>query len=601
MAAAPVLVCEPGSISIKQAEDKIYAPGSPCELADFFCEGRKQTLFKNALPNIRAHYENTIANFGNNPYLTMYTPEGNVEAGEWNRMTYNTMHRNHIVPLSHALRRMGLQKGDRIAVAMRNWPEYLIILWTCFANGYVLVPVNAHLVPAEMAFVVGDCGAAAVFADPGNAEKILQERRSLGDLKHIIYTRSAGRPPLPGTVTYEEVVGSERGKHGDKLPEVSLTWEDNASLMYSSGTTGKPKGVLHGHKSWCMSPVNGQALGLRTFMRAGMINELPPADAPAPPTGTFLVAAPFFHINGTGLAYGQTLAGAHAVIMYKWDAAIALKIIEEQKITYFGGVPTMAWQMVTHPDLAKRDVSSLASLYSGGSHSSPELFQGIKDKMKATGAQNGYGATENFLASCNTGYDYERKPGSVGVPCRHITIKITNDDGTKILPPNVPGEIWVRSPTLMKEYWRNPKATTESMVDGFYKAGDIGYLDDEGYLYITDRSKDMVIRGGENIYTIEVENALYKHPAIMEACVFGVKEKVLGEEVAAVVRVKPNFTGKLTETELIEHCRKLLAPFKVPIQIDVRYEELPLTESGKVLKRQLKAEAEKARELKGKL
>lgn len=159
----------------------------------------------------------------------------------------------------------------------------------------------------------------------------------------------------------------------------------------------------------------------------------------------------------------------------------------------------MAWQMVTHPDLAKRDVSCLTNLYSGGSHSAPELFDTLKQKMKSTGPQNGYGATENFLAACNTGFDYDRKPGSVGIHLRHIHIKITNPEGTKELPPNTDGEIWIASPTLMKEYWNNPKATQESLVDGYYKAGDIGRLDEERFLYISDRSKDMVIRGGENV------------------------------------------------------------------------------------------------------
>lgn len=197
-----------------------------------------------------------------------------------------------------------------------------------------------------MAFVVADSGATVVVADPGNIEKIMSERANLPAVKTIVYTRKGGKPAIPGTVTYEDVVKSERGKHGDKLPEMQLTWEDNASLMYSSGTTGKakphtfsnfalpflisnpthllfsphtgkPKGVLHGQKSWCMSPMNGAALGLRTMMRAGMIDKLPPADAPAPPQSIFLMACPLFHINGTGLSYGQMLGGAHGVFMYK--------------------------------------------------------------------------------------------------------------------------------------------------------------------------------------------------------------------------------------------------------------------------------------------
>lgn len=184
----------------------------------------------------------------------------------------------------------------------------MVIFWMCLANGFVVVPVNAHLVPEEMAYVVSDSGATVIFADPGNVEKILKERKNIPDLKHIVYTRSAGRPDIPGTVKYEDVVVSERAKHGDKLPEITLTWEDNASLMYSSGTTGKPKGVLHAQKTWCQSPLNGMALGLRTMMRAGMIDRMPPPDAPAPPPGVFLLSCPLFHINGTGLSFGQMVS-----------------------------------------------------------------------------------------------------------------------------------------------------------------------------------------------------------------------------------------------------------------------------------------------------
>ncbi|KAJ3339593.1 hypothetical protein HDU93_008010 [Gonapodya sp. JEL0774] len=464
---------------------------------------------------------------------------------------------------------------SRVAILARNYPEYMTIMWSTWCAGAVFVPLNAWLILSELEYVIEHCGCSVLVVDPerlATIAPILPKLKAKGELRHIVLIRST--KSLHQADLFLSVVASELSTGTKELPTVNLGWEDDATIIYSSGTTGRPKGVLSSHRQWTSTQFNGMALGVRTLMRQGLAKGYPEPD-PNAPQSIALCCCPFFHINGTGLSFGQTLGGGKLVIMYKWDALAALKIIHQERCTYFGGVPTMSWQLIEHPDFEKYDLTTLQGVYNGGSHASPELFKGLKKKIGTAGAQNGY---------------YERNPASVGIPLRCVGVKITNGDGSVELPRNRPGEIWIRSPTVTKGYWRNPEATAASVVNGWYKSGDIGRIDDEGFLYIEDRSKDMVIRGGENIYCIEVENAIYSHEAIMEAAVIGVPHRTLGEEVAAVVRVKPAFVGKVTAQDIIKHCRSHIAPFKVPVFVDLWTDALPSTESGKVLKRELKGQ-----------
>jgi acyl-CoA synthetase (AMP-forming)/AMP-acid ligase II len=272
--------------------------------------------------------------------------------------------------------------------------------------------------------------------------------------------------------------------------------------------------------------------------------------------------------------------------MYRWDAERALELIERERITSFGGVPTMVWQVLESPNFSKRDTSSVQSIGYGGAPAPPELLKRINEHFPKVGAGNGYGMTEtSSLAVGNGGADYQRKPDSVGRPSPVNDIMIADDDGNEVATGEL-GEVLMRGPNVVKGYWNKPEATAETFRDGWLHSGDIGRVDEEGFLYIVDRAKDMVIRGGENIYSVEIETVLYEHPAVSEAAVVGIPHQVLGEEVAAVVkRVRG---AEVTEQELRDHISNRLAAYKVPVRIEITDEELPRNPAGKILKRELR-------------
>ncbi|HMK09972.1 MAG TPA: AMP-binding protein, partial [Acidimicrobiales bacterium] len=280
--------------------------------------------------------------------------------------------------------------------------------------------------------------------------------------------------------------------------------------------------------------------------------------------------------------------GGKVVIMYRWDAGRALELIEREHITTFGGVPAMVWQVLDHPDFATRDISSVKSIGYGGAPAAPELVRRIEAMFPGRTPSNGYGLTEtSSVTTMNSGPDYLRKPDSVGVPVAVCDVKVVDEDGNA-LPLGSVGELWIKGPNVVKGYFNKPEATEASFTDGWLHSGDVARLDDEGFVFIVDRAKDMVIRGGENVYCVEVEAALFEHPAVADAAVIGIPHQVLGEEVGAVVTLAHGKT--VSEEELKAHVAERLAAFKVPVRIWFRDEPLPRNPAGKILKRDLRAE-----------
>jgi acyl-CoA synthetase (AMP-forming)/AMP-acid ligase II len=272
--------------------------------------------------------------------------------------------------------------------------------------------------------------------------------------------------------------------------------------------------------------------------------------------------------------------------MYRWDAERALELIERERVTSFGGVPTMVWQVLESPDFAKRDTSSVQGIGYGGAPAPPELVRRIKEHFPTVSPGNGYGMTEtSSLAVGNGGADYVRKPDSVGRPAPVNDVMIAGESGNEMATGEL-GEVCMRGPNVVKGYWNKREATAETFRDGWLHSGDIGRVDEEGFLYIVDRAKDMVIRGGENIYSVEIETVLYEHPAVSEAAVVGIPHRVLGEEVAAVVKRVAGAT--ITEEDLKDHVAQRLAAFKVPVRIEIRDSELPRNAAGKIMKRELR-------------
>jgi long-chain acyl-CoA synthetase len=325
----------------------------------------------------------------------------------------------------------------------------------------------------------------------------------------------------------------------------------------------------------------------RNFLRAGQ--PLPELDATKLPQRCTLLVVPMFHATGLSATLSPTLnAGGKIVLMRRWDAEPAMKLIEREKVSATGGVPTIAWQLIEHPAREKYDLSSLLSVTYGGAPSAPELVRKIAEVFPGSQPGNGWGMTETTATfTSHLGQDYLHRPDSAGPAAPVGEMQIRDPaDGVTVLPAGAVGELWVKGPQVVKGYWNKPEATAETFVDGWLRTGDLARLDEEGFLFIIDRAKDMLIRGGENIYCVEVENVLYEHPDVMDAAIVGVPHKTLGEEPAAVVHLRPG--GTATEDELRDLVRTRLAAFKVPVKVAFWPETLPRNANGKILKTELK-------------
>ena len=556
-------------LSIAEAVAALTAPGAPFEMEEKIIRGMATRVWKNAPPSLRAVFEASAAH-GDLPFL-VYEDE---------RLSYAEHHRQ-VVALAHLfVSRFGVLKGDRIAIAMRNFPEWSVAFWAAAVVGAIVVPLNAWMTGSELEYCLADCGAALLVADEDRAKRLLAHLPRL-NIATILVTRAVARlaPPL---LHFEKAMADAPADA--MLPAVAIDPEDDATIFYTSGTTGKPKGALGTHRNICTNITSIGFAGARTLLRRG---EPIPAPGTAPKRAT-LLSVPLFHATGCHSVLCPALnAGNKIVLMYRWEPDRAMQLIEHERITSFGGVPSMAWQVLEHSAFGRYDLSSVESIAYGGAPSAPELVRRIKEKFPAVMPGNGYGLTEtSSVTSQHVAEDYERKPESAGLVIPVCDTRVVDAMGRDGAPGEI-GELWIKGPNVVKGYWNNPDATAASFTEGWLHTGDLVRFDEEGFLYILDRAKDMLIRGGENVYCVEVEDALYSHPAIMDAAVVGIPHRVLGEEVGAVVQVKPG--AAVDEAMLRHHVAARLAAFKVPVRIVLRDEPLPRNANGKILKRELRA------------
>ena len=364
------------------------------------------------------------------------------------------------------------------------------------------------------------------------------------------------------------------------LPEVAIAPDDDATIFYTSGTTGNPKGALGTHRNLITNIFSSGFTGARTLLRRG--DEIPVA-VPR----TMLTVIPLFHVTACSAGMmGSVAAGNTLIFMRKWDVIRAMEIIEREKVHMTGGVPTVAWQLLEHPDRSKYDLSSLEAIAYGGAPSAPELVKRIYTEFGALPG-NGWGMTETMATvTGHAAEDYLNRPTSAGPPVAVADLKIMDEAGETELPLGEVGELWARGPMVVKGYWNKPEATAATFIDGWVRTGDLACVDEEGFVYIVDRAKDMIIRGGENIYSSEVENVLYAHPAVTDCALIGIPHRTLGEEPAAVVHLAPGTTA--TEAELQAWVKQHLAIFKTPVAIRFVTETLPRNANGKILKKDLK-------------
>lgn len=560
-------------MSIEQANALLASPGSPLEIGDGEVGGVKMKVYKAVPPTIPSIVDLAKMMYGARDYL-VYEDE---------RVTFDAFHRA-VSHFAGALQEsFGVKKGDRVAIVMRNYPQWPVAFHAVLSLGAIATPMNSWWTGEELEYGLNDSGAKVAVVDPQIYERIRQHLPSLSELEAVIIARNSDTHGDPRIKAMEDYVGtaSSWSQLDDiGLPPTELGPDDDATIMYTSGTTGRPKGALATHRAIISNMFNSMTCQARMYLRRG---EAVPEPDPNEQTAT-LLAVPFFHATGAfAVMLPFLLRGGKIVTMYKWDAGQALPIIQNEKINAVGGVPAIAWQILEHPDRDKYDLSSIQAISYGGAPSATELVSTIKKRFPDAAPGNGWGMTETCAtATVNFGDDYVHRPMSAGAPPGAVELKLCDPDGNEITEPGAVGELWCKGPMNCKLYWNRPEATAETFRDGWVVTGDLAKIDEEGFLYLVDRAKDMLIRGGENIYCIEVENALYDHPAVMDASVVGIKHKVLGEEPGAVVQLKPGKT--VSEADLRAHVASQLAAFKVPVEIQFLDEPLPRNANGKILK-----------------
>jgi len=553
------------TLSYEDASAQITAPGERYETHEIEVGGITYTAFKGAPSSVKELADLTRL-YGDTEYL-VYEDE---------RYTYADVYARADSIAAALVDGYGVQKGDRVAIAMRNYPEWIITYLGALSIGAVVVSMNAWWTAEEMAYGLEDSGAKVLVADLERVERSRGAAAALGFRTIGVRLDEAEVPP--GIERWEDVVVP-----GATRPEVEVGPDDDATILYTSGTTGRPKGAVSTHRAIVQALMG---FGCKTS-----IDSLRRPEEAAGRTGApvFILIVPLFHVTGNVPVFlGSLASGLKLVIMHKWDPGQALRLIEREKVTNFIGVPTQSWDLLEHPDFEKYDTSSLTSVGGGGAPAPPQLVGRIGSSFKTAKPNIGYGMTEtNAYGPGNSGADYETHPTSTGRSTPILTVEIRDADGQPV-PAGQPGEIWMKGPNLIRGYWNKPEATAETIVDGWLRTGDLGRMDEEGFLSIEDRAKDMILRGGENVYSAEVEAAVYEHPAVYEAAVFGLPHERLGEEVA--VAIVPREGETIDPDELRRFLADQIAPFKIPSKVFLFDEALPRNPAGKILKRQLRDE-----------
>ena len=550
----------------KDAWAALIAPGADFEVTTTNVRGVDIRTYANAAPNLRDAWAATIA-YADREYL-VYEDE---------RLTYAEAHAR-VNALGHWLINHGVQPGDRVAIAMRNYPEWMLSYWAILSVGATVVGMNAWWTGPEMLYALEDSTPKVIIAD--------EERLATFD------TISASLPAMAAIGVRLPAASSDATSWFDAtadakpLPSLDIDPDSDACIFYTSGTTGNPKGAQLTHRG-CTSNIwslmFAAALQRILAVQKGLIE----ADA-EPPIPSALVTTPLFHVTANNcVAHGTTLAGGKLTHMYKWDAGVALKLIEQEQISALSGVPVMAREVISHPDFAHTDTSSLMTLGGGGAQLQPDLVGKIDEQVATARPNTGYGMTETCGIITSIGGDFfVDKPASCGPAMPVFETKIVDPESGQERPAGEPGELWVRGGHVIRGYLNRPEATAETIVDGWLRTGDMAREDADGFLYIVDRIKDMVLRGGENIYCAEVESAIFDHPAVAECTVFGVADDRLGEEVGAAIHLSQGASA--SADDIREHLLSQLAKFKVPRYIWFTDRALPRNASGKFLKRELR-------------
>ncbi|MCB0975989.1 MAG: acyl--CoA ligase [Acidimicrobiales bacterium] len=553
------------TLSYAEAIAQVTAPGERFETEEVEIRGSLFTAFKAAPRNLRDLFDLTRG-YGAAEFV-VYEDE---------RYTFDALYES-VDGIAAALQsRYGVAKGDRVAIAMRNYPEWIMTYLGAVSIGAIVVSMNAWWTPDELDYGLEDSCPKVLVADPERIERTREATDRLGIA--TVGVRLGDGTSFEGVDRWDDVV-----EVGATFERPDIDPDDDATILYTSGTTGRPKGAVSTHRAIIQA--------LLGFSCKARIDGLRRPDEAAGRTGApcFILIVPLFHVTGNvPVMLGSLASGLRLVIMHKWDPGRALELIEREKVTNFVGVPTQAWDLLEHPDFDRFDTSSLAAVGGGGAPAPPQLVKRVSSSFSAAKPNIAYGMTEtNAYGPGNSGTDYITHPTSTGRPTPILKVAVRDADGEDVAPGQR-GEIWLKGPNVIRGYWNKPEATAETIVDGWLRTGDLGRLDEDGFLYVEDRAKDMVLRGGENVYCAEVEAAIYEHPSVYEAAVFGVPHERLGEEVAAAIVLRQGAT--LDEAELDDFLTARIAKFKVPTKVVFHEAPLPRNAAGKVLKRDLREE-----------
>ena len=552
------------TLTWEEACARVCAPGTPFEIVEDELGNRR---FKTSPPNLRGVFD--IAREGGDNIFIVYEDE---------RWSFNAVFAQVDALADVLVTRYGIAKGDRVAIGMRNYPEWIMSMLSVISIGGVSVSLNALWVEDEIGYALADSGASLLISDVERIGRGIAPCRRLG--VRMLEVR-ADQPSADDVDQWGDVVLPDA-----EMPAVDVGWDDDATILYTSGTTGRPKGAVSTNGAIVSSILAFASRTSADAVRAAAA--LPPGTEPPEPIPlSFILIVPLFHVTGcVPVLLSCIVTKSKLVVMYRWNAEKALELIERERVTNFIGVPTQSWDLVNSPRFTDFDTSSLRGVGGGGAPAPPALVERVAGSVKNGGPTLGYGMTEtNAYGPNNTGADYLTHPTSTGRVMPIMRIEIRDPQGRPV-PTGERGEIWFNGPMLIRGYWNKPEATAETIVDGWLRSGDIGRVDEDGFFYVEDRLKDMILRGGENVYCAEVEAAIYEHPAIHEAAVFGVPDERLGEDVAVAVHLVAG--AALTADDLRTFLSTKIAAFMIPSRIVIVDDPLPRNPAGKFLKRQLR-------------
>ncbi len=551
------------SITRHEAIAQLTGPGERYELRTVEIAGNRCRAFVNAPRSLRAMYEASVSDL---PFI-VYDDERLTFAEAWHAASAIA------AALAHEY---GVVAGDRVAISMRNYPEWMTAFAAVTSLGAIAVALNALWQPEELEFGLRDSGATVLIADEERIDRLRRCSTDVADLRAIVVRATRAHD---GIAELESLVPAHRGA---AMPAVEIAPDDPATIFYTSGSTGHPKGVLSTHRN-VLSALLSWELDARISRRIAA--EAPPrADGQA----VALLGIPLFHVTGSHAVHLQSYRAQRKVVsMYRWDAERAAELIERERITSFVAPAALTGDLVRVARESGRDLGSLISVGGGGAPRAPEQVEQIGASFGRALPNTGWGMTETNAIGAGIGdRDYLDRPASSGRCSAVLDLRVVDEAGVEVAPGER-GELQVRGTSLFSGYWNRPEVDAEVFVDGWFRTGDVAYLDDDGYLFIVDRIKDLIIRGGENIGCGQVEAALLLHPGVHEAAVYALPDERLGEEVGATVFADPGLEPEDLRAFVADH----LAAFEVPRTIVFAPGPLPRIASGKIFKRALQSDA----------